>query len=143
MMEDKAANKPAGTHDDLSTPDLLDDVGVLMELLQSAAATGSDIIGLLQLELRLAVIDIKRLLLLAKLFIPMLVLSWMSLSSVLAWHVYLLNASISQGLWFLCIFQFLGLLCIGVGLKTYQKSLTLPLTRQHIRQILKGKERES
>ena len=142
MIESEDTNDSADSHDSAKTPDVLDEINVLMGWLQEAASTSSEIFDLFQLEVRLAVIDIKRLILLTRLFVPMLVLAWMSLSAVLMWSVYLLNTSVLQGLLFLCVLQFAGLFGIAIGLKYYQKSLSLPLTRQHIRQFIEGQNRE-
>lgn len=142
MIKSKSDNNSVASEKNSAT-DLLDEASVFMAWLQSAATTGSDIVDLFQLELRLAITDVKRLMLLAKLLMPILVLAWMCLSSVLSWHVYLLNSSVTQGLWFLCILQFLALLMIVIGLKVYQKNLTLPLTRRHIKQFIDGHKGES
>lgn len=143
MIEEKGPQDSAESLDNTKISDVLDEMNALMGWLQSAASTGSEIFDLFKLEVRLAVTDVKRLILLSKLLVPMLVLAWMSLSAVLAWHVYLLNISVSQGLLFLCCLQFLGLFGVTFGLKYYQKSLTLPLTRQHIRRFVEGQKRES
>lgn len=140
MIEAKETVDPA---DNIEKSEALDEIKLLIDWLQQAAATSSDILDLFQLEVQLAVSDIKRLILLAKLFVPMLMLTWISFSAVLTWHVYLLNESVSQGLLFSCFLQFLGLLAISMGWKHYQKSLTLPLTRQHICQFIKGQSNDS
>ncbi len=142
MIENSEPHNSASAHDKAEKPDLFDEMNVLMAWLQSVASTGSEIVDLFQLELRLAITDVKRLIVLIKLLLPMLILAWISLSAVLSWHVYLLNTSVSQGLWCLCILQFLGLFGIAMGLKKHQRSLTLPLTRQHIRTFVEGQKRE-
>jgi uncharacterized membrane protein YqjE len=143
MIEGKGTTGSPDPQDNHNAPETVDEINLLMSWLQQAASTSSELFDLFQLEVQLAVTDIKRLIILAKLFVPMLMLSWISLSALLTWYVYSLHASVSQGLLFLCAFQFLGLLGIVIGWKYYQKSLTLPLTRQHIRQIIKGQSSDS
>jgi hypothetical protein len=106
--------------------------------LEQAGTLSSEIFQLLQLELRLAVSDSKRLLILALLFVPMLMLTWISFSVLLAWQIYLLNLSVTQGLLACCMIQILGLAGIAMGWNYYKKSLSLPLTRQNIRQLTGG-----
>ena len=146
MMESRHTEETDNTVDpqgNIKTREGLGEINLLINWLQQAASTGSEVFDLFQLEVRLAITDFKRLILLAKLFVPMLMLAWGSLSAVLTWHIYLLNASVSQGLLFLCFFQFFGLFSISIGWKYYQKSLSLPLTRKHIRQLIEGLNRDS
>lgn len=116
----------------------LDQLQIWASWLEQAGTLSSDVFQLLQLELRLAVSDSKRLLILALLFVPMLMLTWISFSVLLAWQVYLLNMSVTQGLLACCMIQVLGLLGIAMGWNYYKKSLSLPLTRQNIRQLTGG-----
>jgi hypothetical protein len=106
--------------------------------LEQVGTLSSDIFQLLQLELRLAISDSKRLLILALLFVPMLMLTWISFSFLLAWQVYLLNMSVTQGLLACCMIQFLGLVGIAMGWNFYKKSLSLPQTRQNICRLTGG-----
>ncbi|SIS42304.1 hypothetical protein [Neptunomonas antarctica] len=133
----------AKQHDSAEKSGQLDELQVWASWLQQATATGSDIFQLLQLELRLAISDSPRLFALALLFIPMLMLTWIGFSTLLAWLVYLINTSVTQGLLAFFIIQFLGLVSIIMGLKHYKKSLTLPLTRQHIRQLVRGQSSDT
>ena len=144
------ANDTAGANtdsaakgDDIKPSGAMAEIDLLIAWLQHTVSISAEIFDLFQLEVRLAVTDVKRLILLAKLVVPMLILTWISFSALLSWHIYLLNASVSQGLLFLCLFQFFGLLVISISWKYYQKSLSLPLTRQHIRQLIKGQSSDS
>jgi hypothetical protein len=127
---------PASQADKAEKPKQLDEVQLWVGWLQQAAATGSDVFQLLRLELRLAIADSKRLLVLLLLIIPMLMLTWLSFSALLAWLIYLLNTSITEGLVALFITQVLGLVSIFLACKHYNKSLSLPLTRQHVRRLV-------
>lgn len=116
----------------------LDELQLWADWLQQSAVIGANIFQLLLLELRLAIADSKRLLVLALLFIPMLILTWIGFTALLAWLVYLLNTSITQSLLAFFISQMLGLLGIYMSWTYYKKSLSLPLTRQHIQNIVGG-----
>lgn len=114
----------------------LDQLQVWASWLEQARTISADIFQLVQLELRLAISDSKRLFILALLFVPMLMLTWIGFSALLAWQVYLVNMSVTQGLLAFCIIQFLGLVGIVMSWNYYKKSLSLPLTRQNIRQLM-------
>lgn len=114
----------------------LDKIEVWARWLEQAKTISGDIVQLAQLELRLAISDSKRLIILALLFIPLLMLTWIGFSILLGWQVYLLNMSVTQGLLAFCIIQILGLAVIVISWNHYKKSLTLPLTRQNIRQFI-------
>ena len=133
----------ASPHDSAEKSEPLDELQIWNRWLQQAAANGSDLFQLLQLELRLAVSDSSRLLVLALLFIPLLMLAWVGFSALLAWLVYLLNMSVTQGLLAFFIIQILGLVGVFTGWQHYKKSLTLPLTRQHISQLVGGKKSDT
>lgn len=104
--------------------------------LQQSTAIGTDILQLLRLELRLAIADSGRLLIVALLFIPVLMLTWISFTLLLAWLVYLFNASVTQSLLVFFVSQALGLIALALSWKYYKKSFSLPLTRQHIQKIM-------
>ena len=133
----------ASPHDNPDKNSQSDELQLWARWLQQAAANGTDIFQLVQLELRLAISDSPRLLILALLFIPLLMLTWVSFSALLAWLVYLLNTSVTQGLLAFFIIQLLGLVAISMGCKHYKKSLTLPLTRQHIRRLVGDQSSDS
>ena len=99
----------------------LDDLQVWGSWLEQVGTISADIFQLLQLELRLAISDSKRLFVLALLFVPVLILTWLGFSVLLAWQVYLLN----------------------MGWNYYKKSLSLPLSRQHIRRFIGGEGRDT
>jgi hypothetical protein len=125
----------ANPEDKAEKTEQMDQLQLWARWLEQAGTLSSDIFQLLQLELRLAISDSKRLLVLALLFVPMLMLTWISFSVLLAWQVYLLNLSVTQGLLACCMIQFLGLVGIAMGWNFYKKSLSLPLTRQNIRRL--------
>ncbi|MFT6987433.1 MAG: hypothetical protein ACJAT7_003288 [Psychromonas sp.] len=134
---------PANPHDKAEQSEPLDELQMWTGWLQQSAAIGTDILQLLQLELRLAITDSKRLLVVALLFIPLLMLTWIGFTALLAWLVYLLNTSITQGLLTFFISQALGLMGICMSWKYYKKSFSLPLTREHIQNIIGGQNSDT
>ncbi len=115
----------------------IDQLQLWSSWLEQAGVLSADIFQLLQLEVRLAISDSKRLLVLVVLFIPMLMLTWIGFSVFLAWQVHLLNMSVTQGLLAFFLIQLLGLVSIILGLNYYRKSLSLPLTRKNIRRLIR------
>ncbi|WP_019528685.1 hypothetical protein [Dasania marina] len=111
--------------------------------LQQSAAMGSELLQLLQLELRLAIKDGKRLFVLALLFVPLLILAWLGITVLLAWLVYLVNVSVTQGLLAFLALQIAGLWIITLAWKHYKKSLRLPLTTQQLRDFFGAKSSDT
>lgn len=140
MIENSDSANP---HDKAEQSEPLDDLQLWAGWLQQSAVIGVDMLQLLLLELRLAIADSKRLFVLVLLFIPMLILTWISFTVLLAWLVYLLNTSITQSLLAFFISQALGLIGISMSWNYYKKSLRLPLTRQHIQNIVGGQGRDT
>lgn len=135
------SSNTASPDDKTEKTEQLDQLQLWFSWLEQAGTLGSDVFQLLKLELRLAFSDSKRLLVIALLFVPMLMLTWISFSVLLAWQVYLLNMSVTQGLLACCLIQFLGLVGIAMAWNYYKKSLSLPLTRQNIRRLI-GEEKQ-
>jgi len=133
----------ASSGDNPEKPEQLDDLQLWASWLQQATTISTDIFQLVQLELRLAISDSKRLLVLALLFVPILILVWISFTVLLAWLVYLVNTSATQGLLALFISQILALLGICLGWWHYKKSLSLPLTREHIQRLNAGQSHDT
>jgi hypothetical protein len=124
-------------------PEQLEELQLWANWLQQAGTISTDIFQLVQLELRLAISDSKRLLVLALLFMPILILVWISFTVLLAWLVYLLNTSATQGLLAFFVSQMLALLGIFWGWGHYKKSLSLPLTREHLQRLTAGQSHDT
>ncbi|MFT6927977.1 MAG: putative membrane protein YqjE [Psychromonas sp.] len=136
-------SESASAGDKAEKSEQLEDLQLWASWLQQAATISTDIFQLVQLELRLAISDSKRLLVLALLFVPILILSWISFTVLLAWLVYQINSSTTCGLLAFFVCQILALLAIFWGWGHYKKSLSLPLTREHIQQFTAGKNHDS
>jgi len=122
--------------DPVVTPEGQDELVLLAGWLQQIAASGGDIARLLVLELRLAVGDSGRLLLLAVLSLPLLLLAWTGFAVLVSWLVYQYDASVTMALLAFLLLQLSALAVIHVLIRQYRKSLSLPLTRHHIQSFL-------
>lgn len=140
-MIDNAESASSG--DNAEKPVQLEELQLWVSWLQQAATISTDIFQLVQLELRLAISDSGRLLVLALLFVPILILAWLGFTVLLAWLVYLVNTSATQGLLAFFISQILALLGICLGWSHYKKSLSLPLTREHIQRLTAGQSHDT
>jgi len=136
-------SESASSGDNAEKSEPLEDLQLWASWLQQATTISTDIIQLVQLELRLAISDSRRLLVLALLFVPILILAWISFTVLLAWLVYLLNTSATQGLFAFFISQALALLGICLGWGHYKKSLSLPLTREHLQRLTAGQSHDT
>lgn len=140
MIEPPTAKNP---DDKAANTEQLDALQVWTDWLQQSATVGADIVHLLQLELQLAIKDSKRLLLLALIFIPVLILTWIGFTLLLAWLVYLLDTSVTQGLLAFFIVQLGALSIILMSWKHYKKSLSLPLTTAQISKLVGGQSSDT
>ncbi|HEC60392.1 hypothetical protein LCGC14_1517910 [marine sediment metagenome] len=133
----------AGPDNKTEKAEPLDILEVWASWLEQAKTISADVFELALLELRLAIDDSKRLFLLGLLFLPLLMLTWISMSALIAWQIYLFNMSVTQGLLAFCIIQLLALVGIIISCNYYKRSLSLPLTRQNIRQFIGKKNSDT
>jgi hypothetical protein len=138
-----AQQNSAGQTEQATKPEPSAELEVWLGLLQQVAAAGADIAELLQLELRLALGDSGRLLILALVFVFVLMLGWVGLSSLLAWLCFHITGSTTLGLVAFVATQLLALLGIREAWSHYRKSLSLPLTRQHLQALVGGQSGDS
>jgi len=125
---DVAPNQPAD----------LDELRAWLDWLREASDAGGAVLKLALLELRLALGDGRRLVLLGLLMLPVVMLAWFSFSVLLAWLAYQYGQSVTFGL---CAFLAAQLVALGamwqLRLK-YRKSLSLPATRRHLNAFVEG-----
>lgn len=129
--------RPEGAQAPPSEQDAASNFDTWSDWLSQAGEAGAAIAELFALELRLAVADAGRIMMLGLAAIPVLILAWVSFATLLAWLVADYSASVGWG-----VFTFLGLqLAVLIVLlllfQRYKHSLKLPLTRQHL-QAFKG-----
>lgn len=93
---------------------------------------GSALLRLAAAELQLAAGDLRRFLLLSLLVLPMGFLAWLGFALLLSWSLYSVTGSLGAGFAGFFLLHFSILLVIGRLLKRYRKSMSLPLTREHL-----------
>lgn len=106
--------------------------------LTQAAAAGADFAELFALEVRLAVGDARRLLMLAMIAIPLLLFAWLGFSVLIAW---LVGEYLTSVIWGLAAFLGIQLIVLGSLVclwQRYKRSLKLPLTRQYLHAFMGG-----
>ncbi|MDH7944767.1 hypothetical protein QGM61_13135 [Pseudohongiella sp. SYSU M77423] len=92
---------------------------------------------LFEAELRLAAGDLSRMLLCAFLLIPLVLLSWLGLSIFLSWLSYSYFEAPWVGFLSFFLIQCLTALLLIRLISVYRRSLSLPVTRKHIREMSK------
>ena len=109
-----------------------------VELLQQAVAAGATLSQLALLELRLAIADGGRLIVLGLLMLPLTLLAWSGVSVLAAWSAFSLSGSVALGICTFVAVQVITLSVMAVACVRYRKSLSLPGTRRHVRQFMEG-----
>ncbi|WP_439133485.1 hypothetical protein [Pseudomaricurvus sp.] len=104
--------------------------------IQQATTAGSKLAELFTLELQLALTDARRMLFLLILALPILFLAWFGFACLIAWLIGDYWNSVALGLLGFLILQ-LGVLLLMRGLwRRYKRSLSLPLTREHLQAFM-------
>lgn len=108
------------------------------EAMEELAGAGAELGQLLLLELRLTLLSLRRMLLLAILFLPLLLLIWLALSALPALMLYQYSGSPV-----LAVVLFLAVQVLAFGLlvqlwKHYRAGLGLPRTRHQMENLLRG-----
>lgn len=110
---------------------------------QQMAALMVAIGELARAEGRLALADVRRLLIASLAIIPFLMLTWLSFGVWLSWLVYSLSGSMGYAFFTFFALQAAVSLYLRVMIKTYRSTLSLPRTRQHVRELLEEVKRGS
>lgn len=110
-----------------------DELQVWVSLLQEAAGAGSDMARLLQLELRIAVGSVARMVPLLLLLLPLSLLLWIGTSVTVSWLAYQFTGAVAVGLVTFAAIQLLAMALIFIALNSYRKTLSLPMTRKQLR----------
>ncbi|QIB66641.1 hypothetical protein [Kineobactrum salinum] len=110
-------------------------------LLQQLMATGSQFASVLGLEVKLALADSGRLVIVLLAMLPLLLFAWLGLSVLAGWLVYVLSQSVALGLLGFVLVQVLALLVLRRAATVFKRSLGLPASRRQLRAIMEtGKE---
>lgn len=104
-----------------------------LQLLQLTADTGSDLGHLLELELRLALANLGRMLMLALAFLPLLLFAWLGLTLLPAVLLYQYSGLPALGVLLFLAIQLLALGGVCAAWLRYRKALGLPRTRRQWR----------
>ncbi len=97
---------------------------------------GAALLRLAAAELQLAAGDLRRFLLLSLLVLPVGFLAWLGLALFLSWAVYSASGSLGAGFAGFFLLHFAILLVIRQRLARYRKSMSLPVTRDHLGEIV-------
>ena len=136
---------PGETHLDSGDPGRNPDTGqdeiqAWAEWLKHAASAGSDLAKLAAMELRLALGDTKRIILLALVAVPLLLLTWIGFSVMVAWLVYLPTQLVVAAIAAFLVVQLIPLALIWWSIKRYGKSWSFTATREHVKAFKEGAE---
>lgn len=110
----------------------------LIDLGHAAAA----LLRLAAAELQLAGSDLRRILVLGALMLPLAVFAWIGIAVWLSWVVYSLSGSAGAGLVTFPLIHVLILWFMQRQISRYRESLRLPRTRQHLKEISEVFQRE-
>lgn len=102
---------------------------------------GSALLRLAAAELQLAAGDLRRFLLLSLLVLPVAFLAWLGFALFLSWAAYSISGSLGAGFAGFFLLHFGILLVIRQLLARYRKSMSLPVTREHLGEILEELQR--
>ncbi|GAB3094097.1 hypothetical protein G8770_02050 [Aestuariicella hydrocarbonica] len=126
---------PGQEHRQPPQPEPLD---IWSDWLSQAVTAGSDIAELFRLEVQLALGDARRMLLLALLALPMMMLLWLGFAALMTWLVIDYSGSVTCGLLAFVLLHGAALVSIRLLWQRYKRSLKLPLTRQHLQAFMGG-----
>jgi len=113
-----------------------DELKAWLDWLQQAAEAGGTLSKLALLELRKAVADGRRLIVVALFMLPVLFLAWLGFSVLLGWVAYHYSLSIGYGVATFLAVQLATLWLMWFACKQYRKSFSLPTTRRHLQAFM-------
>ncbi|MEA3298908.1 MAG: hypothetical protein U9R22_01640 [Pseudomonadota bacterium] len=129
---------PTSPADGPTAPSPPGELDAWLGMLRQAAAAGATLSSLAGLELRLALADGRRLLLLGLLILPLAGLAWLGFSALVGWWVWQALDAVTHGLLAFLALQLGALLAVILACRRYAASLSLPATRRHLRALMEG-----
>lgn len=117
-----------------------DEVQAWIEWFKHAASAGTDLAKLAKMELSLALGDTKRMVILALVAVPLMILAWVGLSVMVGWWVFLPSGSVAGAIGAFIAVQVIPLLWIGWSIKRYRESWSFAATREHLKAFKEGAE---
>ncbi len=118
----------------------VDELQAWLDWGRGLALMGDAFSRLLRAELRLALVDARRLALVTALVVPVAVFAWLGLSVLIAWLGYLASDMVVLGIATFLLVQCVALLAMRWLTRRYVRSLGLPHTRAHLRAVMEGFE---
>lgn len=142
-MDENIGPKNATPHTRTEPDAMQDNLTLAVNLVTQAAAVGQGFVSLLGQELKLALGDTLRIMVLSKIYVYLVVLAWLGLTVFISWVVY--DAS-GYGPWSALVFfllQIMGLLTVHFLVRSLSQSLSLPQTRVQLRTFLGGENEKT
>lgn len=135
-MSDEHREPPVLPDKDDSGGNAQDELGAWLAWFRQLGALGSALLTLATAEIRLAGGDLRRLLILSLLLLPMIIITWLGLSVFVSWLVYNQSGTAGAGLFTFFAIQAGATLTMWLLFKKYRRSLTLPMTRRYLDEIV-------
>ena len=131
-----------GSREDRSLPRQreLDALQLWLDWARSLSGLLGSLSRLLNAEVNLAVADLRRLLVVALLMLPLACFAWLGLSGFVAWGLYAISGWLGLALGGFFLLQCVVLLVLRRMARSYRKSLSLPHTREQLQAILRDFE---
>ncbi|MEX0740393.1 MAG: hypothetical protein WD071_13705 [Pseudohongiella sp.] len=127
--------------DDRASNKAQDDAGAWLAWLRQLTALGSALSVLATAEMRLAGGDLRRLLLLGLFFFPVVIFTWLGLSLFVSWLSYSLSGLPGAGFFTFFVIQVIAALTMRHLFKKYRRSLSMPMTRKYLAEIVEDIKR--
>lgn len=103
----------------------------------------ADLTDMARMEALLAVQSIPRLLMLWLAMMPVILLTWCSFTALIAWAIYSVTGQVGAGVFAFFLQQILLLIVCYLLYGKYKKRMTMPYTRKHLDNFIKGFANES
>lgn len=118
------------------------DLSASLAWFQSLITMISALLRLAMAELSLAREDLGRMIMGALLFIPLLLMTWVALTALAAWIIYVQTASATLGFTAFAAIHVVAVVVLYKRLNNYKRSLSLPVTRAQLTAIVDEIRRE-
>lgn len=135
-MSDEHREPPVVPETDNMGGKTQDELSAWLAWLRQIGALVSALSTLATAEMRLASVDLRRLLLLSLLLFPMLIITWLGLSVFLSWLVFEQSGMAGAGLFTFFAIQAGTTLIMWRLFRKYRRNLTLPMTRRYLDEIV-------
>jgi len=135
-MSDEHREPPAQSDKDTFGGHAQDELSAWRAWLKQLGALAGALSTLATAEIRLAGGDLRRLVLLSLLLFPMVIFTWLGLSVFVSWLVYSQSGMPGAGLFTFFAGQAGATAYMWFLFKKYRRSLTLPMTRRYLDEIV-------